>query len=391
MRRTAFLFILTIILMTCCTTRRSQYDGLLVSIDSLTEVNADSARMRLSQLSQEMNEAPERIQMYYHLLQVKANDKAHIKHTSDSLICEVADYYKQHLKEGRLPEAYYYVGRANADMLNSEKAFFYFQKALLEDSLHVTTHLKSRIYAQIGYIYLRNGLLAEAIGMQQLAYFYCKEEGDTLGMRYSSEDIHTIQTLLKDSTFKQMPNSGVITRIQQLNTHFKNQVLNEQNAQLQAENEKEKTLIWIAVGLSIVIIAAISLLMLRQHKQKTNASTDTKTPHLQRHFYDKDISDLLTTHLYNNKVLKTSDWQLIEERLLTAFPTFRDNLFSLYQLSETEYHICLLIKLEVSPSNMAKLMATGNSTISQSRLRMQQKVFNGQGTAKDWDNYVLSL
>jgi len=32
-----------------------------------------------------------------------------------------------------------------------------------------------------------------------------------------------------------------------------------------------------------------------------------------------------------------------------------------------------------------------NSSISQNRLRMQQKVFNGSGTAKDWDNFVLSL
>ena len=76
---------------------------------------------------------------------------------------------------------------------------------------------------------------------------------------------------------------------------------------------------------------------------------------------------------------------------MEAFPTFRDDLYALYALSDTEYHICMLTKVEVSPSNIAKLMATGVSTISQSRLRMQQKVFGGQGSAKDWDAYILSL
>jgi predicted transcriptional regulator len=51
----------------------------------------------------------------------------------------------------------------------------------------------------------------------------------------------------------------------------------------------------------------------------------------------------------------------------------------------------MLIKSEVSPTNIAKLMAISNSAVSQNRLRMQQKVFDGEGTAKDWDNFILSL
>jgi hypothetical protein len=51
----------------------------------------------------------------------------------------------------------------------------------------------------------------------------------------------------------------------------------------------------------------------------------------------------------------------------------------------------MLIKMEVSPSDIAKLMAMGPSAVSQNRLRMQQKVFNGEGTAKDWDKFILSL
>lgn len=391
MRKTALSLILLLMLTTCCTNRRSQHERILADIDSLTETDADSARRMLMDMSNEMEEAPEGIKAYYDLLTVKADDKAHQKHTSDSLICKVASYFEKHPKTGHLPEAYYYVGRVNVDTQNGEKALLYFQKALLEDSIHVTTRLKSRIYAQLGYIYLRNGLLEEAIGMQQLANFYCRQIGDTLGMRYTTEDIQTINALMKDSTIKKMPKTETMIQVQKLNSQVKSQILRDRNARLQQEQAEERTIVWISISIATFLLI-VGAFVLYKRKNATSASTDkTQPPLTKRQFYDKDISEMLTTHLYNNKVLKTADWKLIEERLLQAFPTFRDSLYSLYSLSETEYHICMLIKLEVSPSNMAKLMATGTSTISQSRLRMQQKVFNGQGTAKDWDNYVLSL
>ena len=391
MRKTALSLILMLMLTTCCTNRRSQHERILADIDSLTETDADSARRMLMHMDDEMDEAPEGIRAYYDLLTVKADDKAHQKHTSDSLICKVASYFEKHPKTGHLPEAYYYVGRVNVDIQNGEKALLYFQKALLEDSIHVTIRLKSRIYAQLGYIYLRNGLLEEAIGMQQLANFYCRQIGDTLGMRYSNEDIQTISALMKDSTIRKMPKTETMIQVQKLNTQVKNQILRDKNARLQQEQAKERTIVWISISIATFLLIVVAFVLYKR-KNATSVSTDkTQPPLTKRQFYDKDISEMLTTHLYNNKVLKTADWKLIEERLLRTFPTFRDSLYSLYSLSETEYHICMLIKLEVSPSNMAKLMATGTSTISQSRLRMQQKVFNGQGTAKDWDNYVLSL
>jgi len=391
MRKTALSLILMLMLTTCCTNRRSQHERILADIDSLTETDADSARRMLMHMDDEMDEAPEGIRAYYDLLTVKADDKAHQKHTSDSLICKVASYFEKHPKTGHLPEAYYYVGRVNVDIQNGEKALLYFQKALLEDSIHVTIRLKSRIYAQLGYIYLRNGLLEEAIGMQQLANFYCRQIGDTLGMRYSNEDIQTISALMKDSTIRKMPKTETMIQVQKLNTQVKNQILRDKNARLQQEQAKERTFVWIAISITSFLLIVVAFVLYKKKNSTSPTIGKTQPPLTKRQFYDKDISEMLATHLYNNKVLKTADWKLIEERLLRAFPTFRDSLYSLYSLSETEYHICLLIKLEVSPSNMAKLMATGTSTISQSRLRMQQKVFNGQGTAKDWDNHILSL
>ena len=282
MKRTALSLILLIILTTCCTNRRSRYDAVLADIDSLTEVNADSARRRLATLQEEMTRVGEGTRAYYDLLCVKADDKALVKHTSDSLISEVAHYYEAHPKSGHLPEAYYYVGRANSDMQNGEKALIYFQKALLEDSTHVTTRLKSRVFAQMGYIYLRNGLLEDAINMQQLAHFYCEQIGDTLGMRYSEEDIETIKAMKKDLHVSEYSQNEMQTKVQRLNTLVKNQILSSENSKLQSENEEKENLVWV-ITLSAVVVAAVLVVLLLTLRRRKKQDVPTAL-----RFYDKD-------------------------------------------------------------------------------------------------------
>jgi hypothetical protein len=382
-----------LILTTCCK-KVSQYEHVLVDIDSLTTTDADSARQRLLLMSREMENADEDTKAYYNLLRVKADELAQKSHISDSLICSVAEYYQQHDPNGHLPEAYYYVGCVNSSLQNGEKALLFFLKALLCDSTQITPYIKNRCYAQVGHIYMRNGLLREAHEMQQLAYFYCKEAGDTLGMQFCNDDIQTIKEMQQDSTLA-IPKADVMMRIQKLHAQAKSQVLNDMNAQLEEENSKDRRSIWIVSISALIIAVAATLLILHLRKQreirKEEAAEIFLSSRSKRQFYDKEINQLLTTHIYNNKVLKDADWKKIEAGLLKANPTFKEKLFALYPLSDTEYRICMLIKMEVSPSNISKLMACSNSAVTQNRLRMQQKVFDGEGAAKDWDNFILSL
>ena len=382
-------------MLTTCCNRMGQHERILADIDSLTRTDADSARRMLLRMDGEMKDANEDIRAYYNMLRVKADERAKVEHTSDSLICTVVEHFEKHDPNGHLPEAYYYAGCVNSFLQNGEKALLYFQKALLCDSVHTTSLLKSRCYAQVGHIYMRNGLLDEALDMQQLAYFYCKEVGDTLGMRFSGEDIQTIKEMQQDSTLATLPKAEVVVRIQKLHAQAKSQVLNDMNARLEKENSKERQMIWIvSVSALLIIVAAVwFVLQIRQRREirKEEAAEIFLSSRSKRQFYDKEINQLVTTHIYNNKVLKDADWKKIEEKLLKAHPTFKEQLFALYPLSDTEYRICMLIKMEISPSNIAKLMALGASAVSQNRLRMQQKVFDGKGTSKDWDKFVLSL
>ena len=66
----------------------------------------------------------------YDLLSIKSRDKAYVRHTSDSLILDVIEYYDGHRKFGLYPEALYYGGRVYSDIGDLPTALEYFQKAI---------------------------------------------------------------------------------------------------------------------------------------------------------------------------------------------------------------------------------------------------------------------
>lgn len=410
------LVLLAASVMPSCNGRYSGTKAELDSINVMVETDADSAARMLSGMKESMEGAPSELTTYYDLLEIKTSDKRMVRHTSDTLISRVAEYYEKQDEDGHLPEAYYYVGKANCDLNNSEKALFYFFKALQCDSNMVTNHLRGRIYATMGHIFLRNDLFEEAKNMLEMAYFYDKEEGDTLSMRFCKENISAISKLEDSLSVDSEKTAAIRLKVMQIKERVKTDRLVRINSDLENRivSSKDNT---VSVCLGIVIFVIAGGLLFVRYKSKQKASKNimeqstmlpssestrptpansrptppTKPQPAKKQFYDKEVNELISSRINNNKILKPADWKLIEEHLTESFPTFKDALYSHINLSETEYRICILIKLEITPSNMAKLLALCNSSISQIRLRLQHKVFNGEGSAKDWDSYVLSL
>lgn len=400
--RTSLTLIASVVIL-LCSSCHDKSKASLVSIDSLIYVDADSARGLLATMTEEMKDASDDVFMYYNYLRVRADNRAKVKLTTDSLILPSVQYYEQHNEEGRLPEAYFLLGRVYSDMRESEKAMFYFHKTLQCDSTQVSDYLKSRTYAQMGYIFLRNRLCDEARNSLEVAYFYCKAIGDTTSMRYCKEDIAAIDSIPDSLKIDDAEKVKLLLKLQQINEKVKNGKLLQLNSDLQSEVRKEKSLMTMGICgcllMAFVAIALVCYFRMKRSKKKdemiesqeeTQVNVEQHEP-ARRQFYDKEIDELLSNHIASSKVLRPSDWTLIEDRLLSSFPTFKDALYSVHNLSETEYRVCLLTKLETSPSNIAKLLALSNSSVSQIRLRLQRKVFGNEGTAKDWDNYVLSL
>lgn len=112
---------------------------------------------------------------------------------------------------------------------------------------------------------------------------------------------------------------------------------------------------------------------------------------VEQHFFESDYYQELHRRILSGHNLPADDWNELDQRLKTVYPGFSSKLRSLHRLSETEYRVCLLIKLRISPNEMAVLLNRSQSAISTIRSRLFQKVFGRKGGAKDWDSFILSL
>ncbi len=180
---------LLLFLFVFCACKDRSYRRILVVADSLTYVNPDSAITLLKQLKAQMNSEPETTQMYYRLLQIKANDKAYITHTSDNAILPIVRYYEKKKAKAHLMEAYYYAGRVYSDLNDAPQALEYFQKAKQASHSNTDYRLISKIYAQIGDLFSYQDIYGEALGAFKKAYPYSVMAKDSSGMVFALRDI----------------------------------------------------------------------------------------------------------------------------------------------------------------------------------------------------------
>lgn len=161
----------------------------------LANTHPDSAMALLDSLRDSIFLQPRSVRMYYDLLTVKARDKAYIRHTSDSLIRSVLRYYERQNDKKHLPETYYYAGRVYSDLGDAPQALNYFIRAS-ETADGKDYDLLSRIYSQIGTLYLYQDVYDKALPVFRKCYQYNLLEGDSAGMVYAIRNIgRTYRTL----------------------------------------------------------------------------------------------------------------------------------------------------------------------------------------------------
>lgn len=175
---------LSILLLSLCfyACGNKPYPHTMQIADTLVYSNPDSAYKLLEQIKDSITAQPQSTQMYYHLLSIKAKDKAYITHTSDSLIQYILHYYENKNDEKHLPETYYYAGRVYSDLGDAPQALDYYQKAaeLLEGSTNY--QLLKVVYSQMGELFLYQDVYEEAMEAFRKAFRYDTLKKDNRGM-----------------------------------------------------------------------------------------------------------------------------------------------------------------------------------------------------------------
>ncbi|MBQ0057003.1 MAG: hypothetical protein KBT20_05030 [Bacteroidales bacterium] len=108
-------------------------------------------------------------------------------------------------------------------------------------------------------------------------------------------------------------------------------------------------------------------------------------------FHKSEFYLSLRRRIANGERLKKDDWDAVDAHFKSVYPRFTGSLMSLHNMSQVEYQVCLLLKLNVTPSEIASVLCKDASSISTTRSRLYQKVFGKKGSSKDWDEFIHSL
>ena len=116
-----------------------------------------------------------------------------------------------------------------------------------------------------------------------------------------------------------------------------------------------------------------------------------KREHAETMIFSSDVYQQIQTCLNSGRSLTSQDWTDLTEVVNGVYTGFTEKLYSLYRMSEQDYHVSLLIKVRIQPKDIALLTAHSKESVASTRSRLYSKVFGMKGSSKDWDDFILSL
>ena len=113
----------------------------------------------------------------------------------------------------------------------------------------------------------------------------------------------------------------------------------------------------------------------------------------------QDVSTIFASPVYQRikqylaegRSMTEGDWSELAEAVNNVYTGFTQKLYSLYNMSNQDYRVSLLIKVRIQPKDIATLTAHSKESIASTRSRLYQKVFGKKGSTKDWDDFILSI
>ena len=181
-RLTRFLLVVPLFLLAC--SRAGEHEALFRQVESVVSDHPDSAMVLLQRI-----EEPERLDSAdwarWALLTTQARDKAYIRHTTDSVINRVADYYQRFGDNHQKALAYYYKGRVNNDLKRLEEATKAYLIAFDYAKKIDDVNLNYGILSQIGTLYAYKNMTNEALDVYKQALVVARQAGDSSKIAFS--------------------------------------------------------------------------------------------------------------------------------------------------------------------------------------------------------------
>lgn len=168
------------------------YTPELRGIDTLIDSHPDSALALLDSLRTEKNDWSKARRMRYELLTAKAQNKAFVDFTTDSIAKDFTDYYDRHGSANDRVLAHYLLGCTYRDLKEMPHAIDCFLDATSKADTSASNcdyKTLSSIYSQLANMYRRLLLLSDEIKARKHSCRFAMQAKDTLNSIYEKEMI----------------------------------------------------------------------------------------------------------------------------------------------------------------------------------------------------------
>lgn len=88
--------------------------------------------------------------------------------------------------------------------------------------------------------------------------------------------------------------------------------------------------------------------------------------------------------------IEKTDWEELRTAIEERYPAFYMHMHNGKRINDTEYQVCLLVKAGFTPSDIDILLGR-NEYAATTRKRLLKKIFNQEGSGKDFDKMIQEL
>lgn len=127
----------------------------------------------------------------------------------------------------------------------------------------------------------------------------------------------------------------------------------------------------------------LAVLAAQQEQQPKDKLSELMESGIYRLFHRARMEDIRVTE---------EDWELLQKQIDEVFPNFTSRLYALVpKLSAIELQISLLIKINVSVTDIAYHVNRTKQAVAVSRARLYKKITGNEGSADLFDKYILGM
>ena len=127
--------------------------------------------------------------------------------------------------------------------------------------------------------------------------------------------------------------------------------------------------------------------------QKWNDMIDSRREEQELLELELQNSDIY--QFFHHNITKTpadNDFTELKKAVDKAYHNFTKRLADLYpDIKEKEMRTCLLVKINLSPTDICNILNISNSGVSMIRSRLFKKIFNKEGSSEEFDRFIKDL